>query len=153
MQYLVQRVGLVFLCSSRYLEDPPRCRNVYEFNTCHELYSALCICWWMCWLHCAVIMQYTPTHSVSDKILFYIYFKRWANGKVQTVRDYKHHVCLTTLSEVCLCMFQMPLHFDRTGVRVVALCPGATDTTICRNVNVICDKEWNTFLNGLTFQP
>jgi len=30
------------------------------------------------------------------------------------------------MSTVCRCMFQMPLHFNRTGVPVVAMCPGAT---------------------------
>jgi short-subunit dehydrogenase len=27
-------------------------------------------------------------------------------------------------------LFQLPYHFDRTGVRVMVMCPGATDTNI-----------------------
>ena len=27
-------------------------------------------------------------------------------------------------------MFQLPYHFDRTGVRVLAMCPGVTDTPL-----------------------
>jgi hypothetical protein len=27
-------------------------------------------------------------------------------------------------------LFQLPYHFDRTGVRVLAMCPGATDTLL-----------------------
>jgi NAD(P)-dependent dehydrogenase (short-subunit alcohol dehydrogenase family) len=26
--------------------------------------------------------------------------------------------------------FQLPYHFDRTGVRVLAMCPGVTDTSL-----------------------
>jgi len=27
-------------------------------------------------------------------------------------------------------LFQLPYHFDRTGVRVIAMCPGVTDTPL-----------------------
>jgi hypothetical protein len=27
-------------------------------------------------------------------------------------------------------LFQLPYHFNRTGVRVLAMCPGVTDTTL-----------------------
>ena len=38
---------------------------------------------------------------------------------------------------VCLRVFQTPLHFDRTGVRVVAMCPGYTMS------NIFCgDKKY-----------
>jgi len=50
-------------------------------------------------------------------------------------------------------MFQMPLHFNRTGVRVVAMCPGSTDTPMCRERPAFFKKEWMTFLDGWTFQP
>jgi len=50
-------------------------------------------------------------------------------------------------------MFQMPLHFNRTGVRVVAMCPGLTATPIVRKGIVVYVKEYQTFLEGLTYQP
>jgi NAD(P)-dependent dehydrogenase (short-subunit alcohol dehydrogenase family) len=48
-------------------------------------------------------------------------------------------------------MFQMPLHFNKTGVRVVAMCPGPTTTPIPQTV--FFDKEWKTYLAGVTIQP
>jgi len=31
---------------------------------------------------------------------------------------------------IAVCLFQLPYHFDRTGVRVMAICPGVTDTAL-----------------------
>jgi len=77
--------------------------------------------------------------------------KRMVRSKLcvilHTISAYQH------LSQVCLCMFQMPLHFNRTGVRVVAMCPGAIDTTMSRKGTVFFDKEWNTFLDSFPHQP
>jgi len=46
----------------------------------------------------------------------------------------------------------MPLHFNRTGVRVVAMCPGPTDTPTGKNGTGFYDEEWKTFLDGLKYQ-
>jgi len=46
----------------------------------------------------------------------------------------------------------MPLHFNSTGVRVVAMCPGITATSIGANVTVFFDKEYITYIGGLTIQ-
>jgi hypothetical protein len=50
-------------------------------------------------------------------------------------------------------MFQTPLHFNTTGIRVVAMCPAGTDTSMPRKGNVFLDKEWSTFVDGMTVQP
>jgi len=99
-------------------------------------------------------MKYTPKPSVSEKKCdskFTLNDKRLVRSKLcvilNTISAYQH------MSEVCLCMFQMPLHFNRTGVRVVAMCPATTDTSMARKGAVFFDKEWNTLVDGWTFQP
>jgi NAD(P)-dependent dehydrogenase (short-subunit alcohol dehydrogenase family) len=39
-------------------------------------------------------------------------------------------------------MFQTPLHFDRTGVRVVAMCPGYTTSNIFGGGDKYLVAEW-----------
>jgi len=55
-------------------------------------------------------------------------------------------------SLVCLRMFQTPLHFDRTGVRVVAMCPGHTISNINVGENKHLVAEWKG-LKTIVFQP
>jgi len=50
-------------------------------------------------------------------------------------------------------MFQKPLHFDRTGVRVVAMCPGRTITNIIGDEKTFLVAEWITLTKGYVYQP
>jgi NAD(P)-dependent dehydrogenase (short-subunit alcohol dehydrogenase family) len=41
------------------------------------------------------------------------------------------------------CLFQLPYHFDRTGVRVMTICPGATDTALISEApQHVLREEW-----------
>jgi len=53
-----------------------------------------------------------------------------------------HVVSIQHTSLVCLRMFQTPLHFDRTGVRVVAMCPGYTISNIFGGGDKYLVAEW-----------
>jgi hypothetical protein len=47
------------------------------------------------------------------------------------------------------CLFQFPYHFDRTGVRVMNICPGVTDTALfVRPHGACCGKSGETKLKG-----
>jgi short-subunit dehydrogenase len=50
-------------------------------------------------------------------------------------------------------MFQKPLHFDRTGVRVVAMCPGYTISNIHGNEKTLLVAEWITMKENVVYQP
>ena len=63
-----------------------------------------------------------------------------------------HVVPIQHTSLVCLRMFQTQLHFDRTGVRVVAICPGYTVTNILGGENKFLVAEWKD-LKKIEFQP
>jgi len=49
-------------------------------------------------------------------------------------------------------MFQKPLHFDRNGVRVVAMCPGRTITDISDDERTFLVAEWKKLAKGHVFQ-
>ena len=63
-----------------------------------------------------------------------------------------HVVPIQHTSLVCLRMFQTQLHFDKTGVRVVAICPGYTVTNILGGENKFLVAEWKD-LKKIEFQP
>jgi NAD(P)-dependent dehydrogenase (short-subunit alcohol dehydrogenase family) len=50
-------------------------------------------------------------------------------------------------------MFQKPMHFDRTGVRVVAMCPGYTISNMIGNENTLLVPEWKIFFKRHLSQP
>jgi short-subunit dehydrogenase len=43
----------------------------------------------------------------------------------------------------------MPLHLEITGVRVVAMCPGFTESSIGPKKNVVLEDEWEKILLAL----
>ena len=57
------------------------------------------------------------------------------------------------MSLVCLRTFQKPLHFERTGVRVVAMCPGYTISNISGDENKYLVADWNTLEKRKIYQP
>jgi hypothetical protein len=63
-----------------------------------------------------------------------------------------HVLSIQHTSLVCLRMFQTPLHFDRTGVRVVAMCPGYTISNILEGEDKFLVEEWKE-LKTVEFQP
>ena len=63
-----------------------------------------------------------------------------------------HVVPIHHTSLVYLRMFQTPLHFDRTGVRVVAMCPGPTVSNILGGENKFLFADWKD-LKKIEFQP
>jgi NAD(P)-dependent dehydrogenase (short-subunit alcohol dehydrogenase family) len=50
-------------------------------------------------------------------------------------------------------MFQKPLHFDRTGIRVVAMCPGYTISNIVVDENTLLVAEWMPLTKRNIYQP
>lgn len=49
--------------------------------------------------------------------------------------------------------FGKPLHFDKTGVRVVAMCPGFTVSNMGPTANTLLDDEWQTLIQANVLQP